>query len=127
MLRSFFSKVAASGLLPSLPATSVAIWVSRVSGSGAAGDFSFASASCLRILAGWKVSALASMVNASLSKLRSTMLPRTAFFDVGHLELAGGLGAQAGGLRHLKVEQLGGGHPEREKDDDIACAVPEHE
>ena len=57
----------------------MAISASRLAGSGAAGLAALASASCFWIFNGWKVSARASMVNASLSSLRSTMLPRTAF------------------------------------------------
>ena len=78
LLRSFFSIAGASGLLFSAAATSRAMSVRRSSGSGADGAFCLASANCFRTLAGWKVSARASVVKASLSKFRSTMAPRTA-------------------------------------------------
>ncbi len=49
------------------------------------------------------------------------------FLDVGDLELTRGLGAQAGGLGHLQVEQLSAGYHQREEDDPVADAMPEDE
>ncbi|SHU74189.1 Uncharacterised protein [Mycobacteroides abscessus subsp. abscessus] len=97
-LRIFFSRLLASGLLPSLAETPLAMSCSRRSGST---DLIFAAAalsaslfpgslriswlfshallSCSRIFFGWNVSARASMVNANLLPARSTIVPRSAF------------------------------------------------
>ena len=48
-------------------------------------------------------------------------------FGVGDLELARGLRAQPGGVWHLQVEQLGGGHQQRQEDDTVANSVAEDE
>ena len=47
--------------------------------AGASGFFALASSSCFWMRSGWNVRARAAMVKASLSLLRSTMLPRIAF------------------------------------------------
>ena len=100
------ARSAASGLLFSRAATSLAMSCSRRCGSGAAGFFFLASSSCVRILLGWKVSARDSMVKASWSLLRSTMLPRTAFATSVTLSCPAAWARRAARFGHLQDEQL---------------------